>query len=64
MPRVIKEVDREGMFIKCPQCKKEFSLVWDSTFDYKNTVNISSCPSGGVYNVSISCPYCDYEEEL
>ena len=59
----IKEVDYEGTFVKCPQCKKDFALVWES-FDNVNTIDVSACPSGGVYNVSISCPYCDYEEEL
>lgn len=49
---------------KCPQCQKYFKLIWDHGFKEKDTLAISSCPSGGIYNVVIRCAYCDYEEEL
>jgi len=52
--------------VKCPQCKKNFKLSWEGT-DYSNNkypLIIRSCPSGGVYDVSIHCPHCNYEEEL
>lgn len=53
---------------KCPQCKKYFQLRWkdynDNYSTVKETLIIRSCPSGGIYDVSIECPYCDYEEEL
>lgn len=53
----------------CPQCQKPFRLVWN---DYTRiggeytvqTLHVRSCPSGGVYDVSIRCPHCDYGEEL
>ena len=53
----------------CPQCKKAFQLTWN---DYTNigeeylpqTLTMRGCPSGGVYDVFISCPHCDYEEAL
>lgn len=55
----------------CPQCKQAFTLRWrDYERDgagYKGvptTLNIRGCPSGGIYDVSISCPHCNYEEEL
>lgn len=61
--------------MRCPQCQKEFRLrretVHVSGYDwskprveYQPTLNISSCPSGGIYNVTIQCPWCQYEEEL
>ena len=30
----------------------------------KQTLMLRGCPSGGIYDVAISCPHCDYEEEL
>jgi len=33
-------------------------------YGISQTLNIRGCPSGGVYDVSISCPHCDYEEGL
>lgn len=52
----------------CPQCKKPFRLIWNSyTFieehaTAKQTLFIRDCPSGGVYDVYVVCPHCDYEE--
>ena len=53
----------------CPQCKGAFRLTWN---DYTHiggkylpeTLVMRGCPSGGIYDVRISCPHCDYEEEL
>lgn len=53
----------------CPQCSKPFRLMWN---DYtriegqygKQTLFLRGCPSGGIYDVSIQCPHCDYKEEL
>ncbi len=51
----------------CPQCRKPFTLTWN---DYgaegsqPQSLFISDCPSGGVYDVKVACPHCDYEEEL
>jgi DNA-directed RNA polymerase subunit RPC12/RpoP len=55
----------------CPQCGKEFKLMWN---DYTKvgigggfvpqTLIMRGCPSGGIYDVSIRCPHCDYVEEL
>ena len=28
------------------------------------TLRIRSCPSGGVYDVSIYCPYCGHSDDL
>lgn len=28
------------------------------------TLVIRSCPSGGIYDVLIRCPFCNYEEPL
>ena len=30
----------------------------------KQTLMLRGCPSGGIYDVAINCPHCDYEEEL
>jgi ssDNA-binding Zn-finger/Zn-ribbon topoisomerase 1 len=57
IPEAIKDVT-------CPQCKKDFKLKWNSSYDEVATLVIRSCPSGGIYDVSISCPHCNYEEEL
>ena len=48
----------------CPQCNKSFRLTWDYALDKPATLVIRSCPSGGIYDVSINCPYCNYEEPL
>lgn len=48
----------------CPQCKSDFKLTWDDYSDSPSTLIIRGCPSGGIYDVSIRCPHCDYEEEL
>ena len=48
----------------CPQCKQQFKLVWTDYFDDVTTLIIRGCPSGGLYDVRIHCPHCDYEEEL
>jgi len=53
----------------CPQCGEAFRLIWNdyTTIDektQKQTLIMRGCPSGGIYDVSISCPHCDYEEEL
>lgn len=50
--------------VACPQCKRAFRLAWDSFGNTPRTLVVSDCPSGGVYSVSICCPWCDYEEEL
>lgn len=50
----------------CPQCKKPFRLTWDND-DYKSTTKtliLRGCPSGGIYDVSIKCPHCNYQEDL
>lgn len=47
----------------CPQCKNAFELNWDGGSD-KETLILRGCPSGGIYDVSIRCPHCDYEEQL
>lgn len=49
----------------CPQCKANFILGgWEDHGDHITTLVIRGCPSGGIYDVRISCPFCDYEEEL
>lgn len=48
----------------CPQCKRPFRLCWDDYPTRQHTLRIYACPSGGVYNVKVRCPYCDYEEGL
>ena len=50
--------------VVCPQCKKPFVLNWVNYSDKPETLICRSCPSGGLYDVSIRCPHCDYEEEL
>ena len=50
--------------VVCPQCKKDFELSWTDYDEKPYTLQISGCPSGGIYDVRISCPHCNYEEEL
>jgi hypothetical protein len=49
--------------VVCPQCKEPFRLDWNGD-DGPLTLIVRYCPSGGVYDVSIRCPHCGYEEEL
>lgn len=53
----------------CPQCRQKFRLVWNdytriNTQAAPQTLMIRGCPSGGIYDVYIRCPHCDYEEDL
>ena len=48
----------------CPQCGVGFTLKWDDYGEDRTTLLIRGCPSGGIYDVSIHCPWCDYEEDL
>lgn len=58
----------------CPQCKRPFVLTWnDYSYDEqtktvnsgtRSTLVLRGCPSGGLYDVLIACPHCDYQEEL
>ena len=50
--------------VTCPQCKKPFELNWNDYSDRKQTLILRGCPSGGIYDVSIECPHCDYHEDL
>ena len=59
-----REVERRLKDVVCPQCKQPFTLVWTDYSDRPTTLRLRGCPSGGIYSVGISCPHCDYEEEL
>jgi hypothetical protein len=48
----------------CPQCERKFELCWNDYSDRKQTLFMRGCPSGGIYDVSIHCPHCNYQEEL
>jgi len=50
--------------MNCPQCRQPFELNWNDYNDRPQTLILRSCPSGGIYDVSIACPHCDYTEEL
>jgi hypothetical protein len=50
--------------VTCPQCRKAFELTWEGYGNKRVTLILNSCPSGGIYNVSIACPHCNYVEEL
>ena len=72
-PHVVQLPDGWGeklAHLICPQCHKPFVLTWQDEITKtvnsgeKSTLGIRSCPSGGVYDVSIRCPHCDYEEPL
>lgn len=57
------ETDEETLReVTCPQCGKWFVLTWG---EYgRVSLAMRGCPSGGIYDVRIRCPHCDYEEEL
>jgi hypothetical protein len=48
----------------CPQCEEPFRLRWERYAAEPCTLCLRGCPSGGIYDVSIECPYCDYKEDL
>lgn len=48
----------------CPQCHRQFRLTWNDYSDRPQTLLMRGCPSGGIYDVSIQCPHCKYEEDL
>lgn len=55
------ETPKDLKHVTCPQCGKDFVLDY---FSGRPTLKIRDCPSGGIYDVSIRCPHCNYEEEL
>ena len=57
-------VSKDLKNVICPQCKRPFKLTWNDYSDIQETLILRGCPSGGIYDVSIHCPYCDYEEDL
>lgn len=57
-------VSKDLKNVICPQCEKKFRLMWNDYHNAPQTLIIRGCPSGGVYDVSIRCPHCNYEEEL
>ena len=62
---IADQIDLEkANHVTCPQCKRSFTLRWAEWDDKPLTLKIRSCPSGGIYDVLIDCPYCDYEEGL
>lgn len=60
----VNAVPERARDVTCPQCKRPFELVWNGALETPETLVIRSCPSGGVYDVRIECPHCDYEEPL
>jgi ssDNA-binding Zn-finger/Zn-ribbon topoisomerase 1 len=61
------EGKREIKDVSCPQCRKSFVLRWQDSWKTARDVTtlvIRSCPSGGIYDVSIQCPHCNYNEPL
>jgi len=54
----------EELYLVCPQCRKRFYPIWDDSNNLKQTLIIRSCPSGGIYDVHIECPHCDFHEDL
>ena len=65
MPSLAEQI-QDKLTVTCPQCKHSFALSWDDTFfgEAQRTLRIHSCPSGGVYMVTVNCPICGLEEEL
>ncbi len=60
-----EKVELDLKHVVCPQCKKPFILAFNEWPDNKpQTLIIRSCPSGGIYDVFIQCPSCDYQEGL
>lgn len=60
----MEEDERRIADVVCLQCKEPFRLCWNDYGDQRVTLAIRGCPSGGIYDVSINCPHCNYEEEL
>jgi len=58
--------DEEMTIVRCPRCKTDFKLTWEGTDwdNYSYSLRIRGCPSGGIYDVSVSCPNCNHEESL
>lgn len=59
---------REGVWCICPDCNQQFRLLYcEYRVTGKNeprTLVISSCDSGGVYNVEVECPHCHAREDV
>lgn len=62
----VEATNPEKVNALCPQCKSWFMLRWND-YNYrgrKQTLFPRSCPSGGMYDIRIECPHCDYSEQL
>jgi hypothetical protein len=57
--------DRRLKDMICPQCMKQFILSWNYGYMIGHpTLKFRECPSGGIYDVYIKCPHCDYQEDM
>ena len=64
--KLINLIPKSVRDVFCPQCHNPFKLTFGD-YDYSSrsdTIIIRSCPSGGIYNATIKCPHCNYEEEV
>lgn len=57
--------EKDKIVIKCQKCSKDYRLVHDP-YDIlePNTLSISSCLSGGIYDVQAECPHCHFTVDL
>lgn len=47
--------------VRCPECGKTFELRY---FCNPHTLEVWACESAGVYDVSVTCPFCKHSESL
>lgn len=48
--------------VVCPQYGANFVLTWVGYKGNPETLVLRGCPSGGIYDVRVRCPYCTYKE--
>lgn len=69
----IEQIEAEPLrYAKCPHCIKTFMLRWNDDgimrdgkwVNYPDTLHIRGCPSGGIYDVFIQCPHCNFRQDL
>lgn len=57
-------IEEEVPKITCACCGRQYTLAWESWGQAPVTVFILSCVSGGIYEVYLQCPHCNYRIEL
>jgi hypothetical protein len=60
--------DHDTLYCVCARCEKRFKLTAEDPYPERKPdtayMEIRSCESGGVYGVTVACPFCEHQHSL